>query len=96
MSSVATDGGRITTVEAKPDEARRMLHEALLSDGCMALETFGHLAYRRHIEMYAEWLELSGDAAAADKARAPLSEVSGTLSGGGAVSERKGRRTTKR
>jgi hypothetical protein len=96
MSSVGADGGSIASVEARPDEARRMLHAALLSDGRVAVETFGYLAYRRHIETYADWLEQTDDAAVAHKARALLSEVSGTLSGGGAVSERKGRRTTKR
>lgn len=72
MSSVAADGGRITMVEAKPDEARRMLHEALLSDTEMAVETFGYSLYPRHVEMYADWLEQCGDKDAAGKARDPL------------------------
>jgi hypothetical protein len=95
MSSVAADGGRIRTVEAKPDEARRMLHESLLSDRSASAETFGHLAYRRHVEMYADWLEQCGDKGAAGKARAPLTKASDARYGKGAVSEKKSRRTTK-
>lgn len=47
MSSVAADGGGLAVVEAKPDEARRMLQAALLSDSGVAAETFGQRAFRR-------------------------------------------------
>jgi hypothetical protein len=76
MSSVAADGGKFEVIEARPDEARGMLHKVLLSDCGMAAETFGHLAYQRYAEMYADWLQQCGDAAAADEARTALSEVS--------------------
>ena len=41
MSSAGADGGSFDSVEPKPEEARRLLHEALLSDRLAAVETFG-------------------------------------------------------
>jgi hypothetical protein len=72
MSSVAADGGKFEVIPARPDEARRKLHLALLSDRAKAVETFGHFAYERHIGMYADWLHHSGDTSAAAEARAGM------------------------
>jgi hypothetical protein len=96
MSSVAADGGRITTIEAKPDEARRMLHEALLSDDRVAAETFGYSVHRRHVEMYTDWLEQSGDKGGARKAGDQHPKAPDDLYRKGVASGKKSRRTSKR
>ena len=82
MSSAAADGGSLITVRAKPEEARRMLHEALLSDRLAAAATFGDGAHRRHVEMYADWLHECGDAGAAKKARSSVAQGAETAARG--------------
>jgi hypothetical protein len=84
MSSVAADGGTLAVIEARPDEARRLLREALLVDRDAAAETFGRRAYRRYVEQYARWLESAGDAAAGEEARAPLTVDCGAPTNGDA------------
>lgn len=83
MSSVAADGGCLQRVEARPDEARRLLHAALLEDAEAAARTFGRSGYGEHLERYADWLEKHGDAAAAAAARA-RADLAGVPPGGDA------------
>ena len=70
MSSVSADGGCLEVVKAKPEEARRLLHAALLDQPEMAAQTFGQTAWEQQVESFANWLEHNGDSAAARKARA--------------------------
>jgi hypothetical protein len=87
MSSVAADGGQFEVIQAKPQEAKKLLFNALLSDRSLAHETFGDFAYQRYCQMYADWLHQSGDAAGADEAPVALSD---------APDVSKGRRAAKR
>jgi hypothetical protein len=94
MSPAAADGGSIGVVEAKPDEANRLLREALLDDRREAVEAFGRADYERYVEMYATWLEQSGDKAAAARARSQTSETQRSESTGRAQSKGKPKRAS--
>lgn len=96
MLSVSADGGHIEVVKAKSDEARRMLNAAFFGNSSVAAETFGHLAYKYHIEMYADWLEQNGDAAAAGRALASHSNMLGAEADIGLTSTKSGKRTKRR
>ena len=74
MSSAGADGGSFESVEPKPEEARRLLHKALLSDRRAAEENIDVVFHHRHVEMYADWLHESGDATGAAKVRGVLTE----------------------
>lgn len=74
MSSVGADGGKIAYVEARQDEARRILEETLITGSHLAKNTFGHLSYQKLIHTYAHWLEQAGDKEAAVKAQSQLSK----------------------
>lgn len=73
MASAACDGGILGVADARPEEARRCLHEALIEgDGVPAAETFAPHAHHRYVMQFADWLASSGDEAAAEEARAML------------------------
>src|SRR3954465_15669629 len=67
MSSISADSGKIASVEARPDEAQRLLENVLLKDTCAARQTFGSPIYHRYVEMYADWLHERCDTAGAGK-----------------------------
>jgi hypothetical protein len=50
MSSVSADGGTFRIVSAQPEEASRMLHNALLIDRIAAVKTFGERVHQQHID----------------------------------------------
>lgn len=60
-------------VKGRPEEARRMLHNALLTDRAMAVATFGPLADQRYMDSSAAWLHETGDGVADDNGRPALS-----------------------
>jgi hypothetical protein len=64
---------KFTRVEARPEEAQRLLQEALVNDSHAALETFGLLAYREHVQRLADFLAgQCDDPAGAEKAHMAL------------------------
>jgi hypothetical protein len=76
MTSVAADGGGFVRIDAKHNEARCRLDEALLRDRRQSVDTFGHIEHQRLIERYAHWLARHGDRAGAAQVRAESSTLS--------------------
>ncbi len=55
-------GAEIKAVKARPDEARLLLGEALLTQQDSAAATLGHVEFREYVEAFARWLAVEGDA----------------------------------
>jgi hypothetical protein len=66
---------RFEVIKARPEEARELLQEAVLSNSAKAVETFGRLAHQHYVKTYADWLHETGDAVAAAKVRGAWGEV---------------------
>jgi hypothetical protein len=60
---------------AQPREARQLLNAALLEQMEAALETFGHIGFKRHVARYSDWLAEQGHAKEAASVRTALSAI---------------------
>jgi hypothetical protein len=68
-------GLAVQTRAAKPDEARRLLDEALVSRRQDAAETLGHIGYLREADATSEFLAEAGDPAAAAETQSAAYET---------------------
>ena len=67
LTSVHAAKGEFIIASAEHDEARAGLDKALTDDATAAVETFGHINYKRFVDRYSDWLATAGDSEAAGK-----------------------------
>jgi hypothetical protein len=53
------------TQTSQPEEAKKLLHKALMARPDTAVTTFGPIRWRQHMEQFSLWLTQQGDAAMA-------------------------------
>ena len=76
MTSVADANGSLDVRRAQPDEALKLLGTAMGDNlGAAAAQTLGHVGYRREVEMFADALSHTGDAAGAASIQTDLAQV---------------------
>jgi len=81
----APKGLKVGTVPAQPEEARKLLDAALTSEAAAAVQSLGHISFKRRTDRYSDWLAEQGDP---EKAAAVQSLLLDTL----AAREVRGRR----
>ncbi|MFC1717603.1 hypothetical protein ACFL6S_28335 [Candidatus Poribacteria bacterium] len=74
---------RLKAESAKPEEAQKLLASALTDQMATAVESFGHIAFRRNVDCFSEWLKQQGAAdEAANSQEALLNTMSARQVGG--------------
>jgi hypothetical protein len=73
----AADGGWVVAgAQAEPEEAKALLHEALMKKETAAAESLGHIDYHYYVDQFAKWLADQGEVT---EARRVLGELEKTL-----------------
>jgi hypothetical protein len=76
IESAADDRGMAFRVrEARPEEARKLLADALVGKPAVAIESFGHVQGKRYFDRFTDWLSEAGDPREAAQCQGVLYET---------------------